>query len=123
MSLFSPPPDAEKTHRKVFESVVFFGTGKSNAFSLIHQRLVPQNFGKLCRKYNELILDDLLSTLEEGRSPLLLTERTEHLDELAQRLKGAAKNVIVLKDGARQIRTVVVNFYGMSLGLFHFFSR
>nr|MDA8086857.1 hypothetical protein [Nitrospiraceae bacterium] len=32
-------------------------------------------------------------------SPLLLTERTEHVDEFAERLKGFAKNVIVLKGG------------------------
>ncbi|MDP2168677.1 MAG: hypothetical protein Q8J64_10145 [Thermodesulfovibrionales bacterium] len=40
-----------------------------------------------------------LKTLEEGRNPLLLTERTEHLEEFSGRLKGFAKNVIVLKGG------------------------
>jgi hypothetical protein len=29
---------------------------------------------------NRLILDDLLQALEEGRSPILLTERREHLE-------------------------------------------
>jgi superfamily II DNA or RNA helicase len=48
---------------------------------------------------NDLIFNDLLSALEEGRSPLLLTERTEHLDEFAGRLKGFAKNIIVLRGG------------------------
>ncbi|MFI5294064.1 MAG: TOTE conflict system archaeo-eukaryotic primase domain-containing protein [Thermodesulfovibrionales bacterium] len=48
---------------------------------------------------NDLIFNDLLSALEEGCSPLLLTERTEHVDEFAERLKGFAKNVIVLKGG------------------------
>ncbi len=48
---------------------------------------------------NELIFNDLLSALEEGCSPLLLTERTEHVDEFAERLKGFAKNIIVLKGG------------------------
>nr|MDA8240766.1 DEAD/DEAH box helicase family protein [Nitrospiraceae bacterium] len=48
---------------------------------------------------NDLIFTDLLSALEEGRSPILLTERTEHVDEFAERLKGFAKNVIVLKGG------------------------
>lgn len=32
-------------------------------------------------------------------SPLLLTERTEHVDEFAERLKGFVKNIIVLKGG------------------------
>jgi superfamily II DNA or RNA helicase len=48
---------------------------------------------------NDLIFNDLLSALEEGCSPILLTERTEHVDEFAERLKGFAKNVIVLKGG------------------------
>jgi len=48
---------------------------------------------------NNLIFDDLLKVLEEHRSPLVLTERTEHLDLLADRLKGFARNVIVLRGG------------------------
>jgi superfamily II DNA or RNA helicase len=48
---------------------------------------------------NDLIFDDLLSALEGGCSPLLLTERTEHVDGFAERLKGFAKNIIVLKGG------------------------
>ena len=48
---------------------------------------------------NDLIFNDLLSALEEGCSPLLLTERTEHVDEFAEQLKGFAKNIIVLKGG------------------------
>jgi superfamily II DNA or RNA helicase len=48
---------------------------------------------------NDLIFDDLLSALEAGRSPLLLTERTEHLNYFASRLERFARNVIVLKGG------------------------
>ncbi len=48
---------------------------------------------------NDLIFDDLLSALEAGRSPLLLTERKEHLTHLASRLEGFALNVIVLRGG------------------------
>lgn len=47
----------------------------------------------------DLIFDDLLSALEAGRSPLLLTERKEHLTHLASRLEGFARNVIVLRGG------------------------
>jgi superfamily II DNA or RNA helicase len=49
---------------------------------------------------NDLIFDDLLNALENGCSPLILTERTEHVDELAERLRNFARNVIVLKGGA-----------------------
>ncbi len=48
---------------------------------------------------NELIFDDLLKALETGRSPLLLTERVEHLEQLAEQPKGVAQNIIVLKGG------------------------
>ncbi len=48
---------------------------------------------------NELIFNDLLKALEIGRSPLLLTERVEHLEQFAEQLKGVAQNVIVLKGG------------------------
>ncbi|GBE01654.1 type III restriction enzyme, res subunit [bacterium BMS3Abin08] len=48
---------------------------------------------------NDLIFNDLLKALDEGRAPLVLTERTEHLEAFAQRLRGFAENVIVLRGG------------------------
>lgn len=48
---------------------------------------------------NELISTDLLRSLESGRSPLLLTGRTEHLKFFSAKLEGAVKNVFVLKGG------------------------
>lgn len=48
---------------------------------------------------NNLIFDDLLKALEEGRSPILLTERTAHLEYFENRLKGFAKNVIAMRGG------------------------
>ena len=48
---------------------------------------------------NELIFDDLLKAIEMGRSPLLLTERVQHLEQFAEQLKGIAQNIIVLKGG------------------------
>jgi len=49
---------------------------------------------------NTMIFDDLLQSLEEGRSPLLLVERKAHADYFEERLKHFAKNVIVLRGGA-----------------------
>lgn len=49
---------------------------------------------------NSMIFDDLLKCLDEGRSPLLLTERTAHVDYFEKRLAPFAKNVIVLRSGA-----------------------
>jgi len=48
---------------------------------------------------NDLIFDDVLQNLEEGRTPLLLTERTDHLEWFERRLKPFAKNVVVLRGG------------------------
>ena len=49
---------------------------------------------------NHLILDDVISALAAGRSPLVLTERKAHLDYLAERLRGFAKHLIILQGGA-----------------------
>lgn len=48
---------------------------------------------------NELIFNDVLAALEAGRSPVVITERTDHLEALADRLSRFAKNVIVLRGG------------------------
>jgi superfamily II DNA or RNA helicase len=48
---------------------------------------------------NELIMRDLQNVLSAGRSPLVLTSRTEHLDYLAGRLHGACSHVFIMKGG------------------------
>ncbi len=48
---------------------------------------------------NQHIVDDVLAALQEGRSPILLTERKDHLDHLAHRLRGLVRHLIVLKGG------------------------
>jgi superfamily II DNA or RNA helicase len=48
---------------------------------------------------NALILDDVIRSLEEGRSPIVLTERRDHLDFLASRLDKFARHVLVLRGG------------------------
>lgn len=48
---------------------------------------------------NDLIFDDVLKSLEAKRSPIVLTERKDHLDYLQQRFSRFAKNVAVLRGG------------------------
>jgi len=48
---------------------------------------------------NAMIFDDVLSALEAGRSPVVITERKDHLRAIADRLSKFANNVIVLKGG------------------------
>jgi len=48
---------------------------------------------------NRLIVDDVRSVLAEGRSPILLTERKDHLELLAAALQSVAHHVLVLRGG------------------------
>jgi len=51
---------------------------------------------------NNLIIDEVISALDRKRSPILLTERKEHLALLEDRLSPFVKNLIVLKGGTSQ---------------------
>src|SRR5260370_34133360 len=51
---------------------------------------------------NDLIFDDVLRALEAGRSPVVITERTAHLEFIAKRLERFARHVIVLPGGQSQ---------------------
>lgn len=51
------------------------------------------------RVRNELILTDLIQATTDGRSPLLLTGRTEHLEYFETELAGKVNHVFTLKGG------------------------
>jgi superfamily II DNA or RNA helicase len=70
------------------------------------------------KKRNEMILDDIISAVEEGRSPVVITERTEHLEILVCGLSKAMKNVIALRGGmgARQRKAVTENLTAIPEG-------
>jgi len=53
---------------------------------------------------NELIVSDVISAVEAGRSPLVLTERTRHLEVLVERLQGAVPHLVPLKGGMTAAR-------------------
>jgi superfamily II DNA or RNA helicase len=48
---------------------------------------------------NESIVRDVIHAVQSGRSPLVLTGRTEHLSRLESALTGKIRNIIVLKGG------------------------
>jgi superfamily II DNA or RNA helicase len=48
---------------------------------------------------NQMIVSDIVRSIQSGRCPLLLTGRTEHLQYFAAALAGVAKHVFVLKGG------------------------
>lgn len=48
---------------------------------------------------NAMIRDDVIAALREGRSPLVLTERTEHIRILADLIRPHASHLIILQGG------------------------
>jgi superfamily II DNA or RNA helicase len=48
---------------------------------------------------NDLIVQDVVSAAEQGRNPVILTGRTDHVKYLAARLAQSVKNVIALTGG------------------------
>ena len=65
---------------------------------------IQRIYGALAKdeERNDLIVDDVLSALGNGRSPIVLTERKEHALHLAERLSRSALNVLVLHGGLGQ---------------------
>ncbi|MBI2438224.1 MAG: DEAD/DEAH box helicase family protein [Lentisphaerae bacterium] len=58
---------------------------------------------------NRLICEDVLNAVREGRSPVVLTERTDHLQKLAEQLAPAVPHLIVLqgKMGRKKLRATL----------------
>ncbi len=58
---------------------------------------------------NAMILNDVIGALVDGRSPILLTERRDHLEYFASKLRPFARHLVVLQGGmgakaARDVR-------------------
>lgn len=54
------------------------------------------------QRRNEIILSDIEDALQRGRSPIVLTERREHLQFLADRLHAVSKNLFVFHGGIKE---------------------
>lgn len=84
-------------HRVEFRRTGFMATPEMARGDLPIQQiytLLAQNEAR-----NDMIFDDVLSALEKRRSPLVLTERRDHVLYLEQRLAPFARNVIMLHGG------------------------
>jgi superfamily II DNA or RNA helicase len=62
---------------------------------------IQQFYAPLARNEvrNTVIFNDVVRALEEGRSPILLTERKDHLDYFAERLRRFVRHLVVLQGG------------------------
>jgi superfamily II DNA or RNA helicase len=85
------------SHRVMVKKTAFRAARQNPDIPVAIQELYGLLAGDAAR--NDMIFDDILSALEAGRSPVVLTERKDHLEALAQRLTKFAKNVVVLKGG------------------------
>jgi superfamily II DNA or RNA helicase len=70
------------------------------------------------RARNDMILDDVAQALAEGRSPVLLTERRDHLEYFAERLHDRVRHLVILRGGmsAKQRREVVEQLASITAG-------
>jgi superfamily II DNA or RNA helicase len=48
---------------------------------------------------NRCIAEDVIAAVHEGRSPILLTERKDHLEYFAEQLRGFVRHIVVLRGG------------------------
>ncbi|HLY95051.1 MAG TPA: hypothetical protein VKP14_09410 [Gaiellaceae bacterium] len=82
-------------HRLVVRETAFRAAGSG-------EKVVIQDlYAALARDEarNAMILNDVVRALEAGRSPILLTERKDHLEYLASRLEPVARHLVVLQGG------------------------
>lgn len=81
------------THRYFVRPTEFSSCDPSETLSDLQTRLSDD------ARRNSFILDDTVAALREGRSPLVLCQRREHVVHLAERLRRYAPNLFVLVGG------------------------
>src|SRR5262249_3554003 len=84
-------------HRVVLRKTTFAPPTDAEGDRLPIQRLYAALAANDTR--NAMIFDDVLKSLEERHSPVILTERRDHALELAELLARFARNVVVLTGG------------------------
>ncbi len=80
-------------HRLIARETEFRMVGEDVAIQELYQALVCDE------NRNQLILNDVIRELEDRRSPILLTERRDHLEYFAEKLRSFARHLVVLQGG------------------------
>ncbi|MBL8676507.1 MAG: restriction endonuclease subunit R, partial [Alphaproteobacteria bacterium] len=93
------------THKVIIRNTAFQGPALNDLKATIQQLYAGIVIDE---SRNQMIFDDVLNALKEGRSPLLLTERKDHAADLANRFSKFCKNVLVMVGGqsAKQLESV-----------------
>jgi len=76
-----------------FQSASSTGSDKRIEFQALYQLLVDDD------TRNRAICDEIVDAVRDGRSPLILTERNEHLDRFENELSTRVPHVVVLRGG------------------------
>lgn len=73
------------------------------------RRSMPAVYAAIARDEprNNLIFDDVLKALEAKRSPVVLTERRDHLEYLQERFSRFVRNLVVLRGGMSAVERKV----------------
>jgi len=97
---FAINPKSE-TARRPFEHRLICRESAFRATSLSPGAGIQELYAAIAAdaRRNELILNDVIGALEQGRSPILLTERKDHLEYFAARLQGFTRHLVVLQGG------------------------
>ena len=82
-------------HRLICRDTQFGASGfdRGKSISDLYAALVADE------ERNRLILQDVIRSVESGRSPILLTERRDHLDYFASQLRSCVRHLIILHGG------------------------
>lgn len=82
-------------HRLICRDTNFAGAGidRSTPISDVYAALVADE------QRNRQIVEDVTRSVRAGRSPILLTERRDHLDYFASRLRSVVNHLVILHGG------------------------
>jgi superfamily II DNA or RNA helicase len=71
------------------------------SLAIAERATMPAIYAALAQdeRRNDLIFDDVLESLEAGRSPIVLTERKDHLEYFQKRFSPFVRNLVVLRGG------------------------
>lgn len=88
--------ESSPLQHKVFPRITNFGWTRPE-----NETVIQEIYASLIvsQERNDLIIQDLQQALSSGRSPLVLTSRTEHLDYLAGRMHGLCPHIFILRGG------------------------
>jgi len=88
----------EQAEKRAFEHYIIPRFTSFKSVSLKDEKNISQVYSDLAENElrNRMIIEDIAFALQNGRNPIVLTERTEHVSRLAAMLDGKCNNIITL---------------------------